>query len=231
MRTDVVSGSSRTSTDRWREATSTRLLAAGLFALMAGRCSKAPPPPPPPQEERVRPPAAGRAMVVGKVSAVPTGSRAIVVLEPRSPQESPVPSEPKVMDQQGLTFIPGLLLVRQGQPVMFRNSEDVLHNVRVGEAGTAQPVFNVATVPGNSYTYKFDHSGFYTVGCDVHETMHADIFVTQSPYAVVADEDGTFTVPDVSPGSYTLALYAGGRRVERSVDVASPRTELTVSAE
>jgi plastocyanin len=203
-----------------------RTVGALLLAMLAG-CSKDAPPP----VERAQPASTTSAVVVGKVSHVSEGSRAIVVLEPRTPRESLPPTEPKVMDQQGLTFIPGLLVVRQGQPVLFRNSEDVLHNVRVGETGNAQPVFNVATVPGNSYSYKFERAGFYSVSCDVHETMHADIFVTSAPYAVVADENGTFTFPEVAAGSYTLALYAGGRRIERTVEVTGPRTEVTVSGE
>jgi plastocyanin len=203
-----------------------------FVAICAAGCSKEPPAPAAqPPVERAQPGAASSAVVAGKVSHVAEGSRAIVVLESRSPREFPSPTEPKVMDQQGLTFIPGLLVVRQGQPVLFRNSEDVLHNVRVGESGTAQPVFNVATVPGNSYTYKFDRTGFYSVSCDVHETMHADIFVTSAPYAVVADESGAFTFPDVAAGSYTLALYSGGRRIERPIEVTGPRTEVTVSGE
>ena len=132
------------------------------------------------------------------------------------------------MDQQGLAFVPGLLLVRQGQPIVFRNSEDVLHNVRVQETGKAQPVFNVATIPGNSYTHTFERPGFYSVGCDVHETMHADILVTSTPYAVVADDDGHFTLSDVTPGSYKLTVYLGARRIERLVHVTSSRTELVV---
>ena len=132
------------------------------------------------------------------------------------------------MDQQGLAFTPSLVLVRQGQPMLFRNSEDVLHNVRVQEADKAQPVFNVATIPGNSYTHTFEQPGFYSVGCDVHETMHADILVTSTPYAVVAEEDGRFTFADVLPGAYKLTVYLGARRIERVVEVTGSRMDLVV---
>jgi plastocyanin len=207
------------------------MIVAGLISALAAGCSKASPPPEPRPVERTQPPGDAAGTVTGKAVNSSPGSRAIVVLEPRAAGEFPVPADPAVMDQQGLTFIPGLLLVRQGQAVMFRNSEDVLHNVRVGEAGTAQPVFNVATIPGNSYTYKFDRPGFYTVGCDVHETMHADIFVTSAPYAMVADESGAFTFSGVRSGSYTLAMYAGGQRVERPVDVSGGRVEVTIAGQ
>jgi plastocyanin len=208
-----------------------RIIAVGLVVALAAGCSKeSPAAQPPPAEQRTQPAAGTSGVVTGKVVNASPGSRAIVVLESTA-GEFPVPTEPMVMDQQGLTFTPGLLLVRQGQPVMFRNSEDVLHNVRVGETGTAQPVFNVATIPGNSYTYKFDRPGFYSVGCDVHETMHADIFVTPAPYAMVADESGMFTFSGVRAGSYTLAMYSGGQRVERPVDVRGSRVEVSIGGQ
>jgi plastocyanin len=206
-----------------------KILAVSAFALLACRCSNnatssVPPP------DTARPATAGNSEVIGK-GPRGAGFPAIIVLDPQTPREFPAPTEPGVMDQQGLAFIPSLLLVRQGQPVMFRNSEDVLHNVRVGESRTSQPVFNVATVPGNAYTHTFTQPGFYSVSCDVHESMHADILVTSSPYAVVASDDGSFKLSDVPAGSYKLTLHLGPRRIERVVEIAGPRTQLTVGEE
>ena len=167
-------------------------------------------------------------MVVGKGPTTAAGFPAIIVLEPKAPRDFPVPTEPKVVDQLGYSFVPSLLLVREGQPVRFHNSEDVLHNVRVVETATSSPVFNVATVPGGSYEHTFERAGFYTVSCDVHQDMHADILVTSTPYAVVADADGTFKLSEVSPGSYKLTAYSGARRIERLVEVAGSRTEVVV---
>jgi plastocyanin len=206
------------------------MVAAALLALVTARCSRQQAPADTPSQSIERA-ATSSSKVVGKGPRASGGFPAIVVLEPRTPREFPLPAEPKIMDQQGLSFIPRLLLVQQGQAVVFRNSEDVLHNVRVGETGSAQPVFNVATVPGNSYTHTFDRPGFYTVGCDVHQDMHADILVTTTPYAVIADDDGAFTLTDVSPGSYRLTVHQSGRRIERQVEVAGPQTELVVNQE
>jgi len=204
-----------------------RIVAVAAFALLGSRCANEPAPGPPPPESAASN-TTPSAMVVGKGPPAAGGFPTIVVLEPKTPGEFPVPIEPKIMDQQGLAFIPPLLLVRQGQPVMFRNSEDVLHNVHVGETGSAQPVFNVATIPGGSYTYTFARPGFYSVGCDVHQAMRADILVTSTPYAVIADDAGNFTLIDVVPGSYRLTMYLGARRIERLVEVAGSRTELVV---
>ena len=97
----------------------------------------------------------------------------------------PPQTEKPVMDQAGLTFGPELLLVRTGQPVEFRNSDDTLHNVRVSHEETRTSAFNVAIPTGESYTYTFERDGFYRVGCDIHPAMAASVFA-----AVVAVHGG-----------------------------------------
>ena len=81
---------------------------------------------------------------------------ALIVLEAQGSAELPVKSEPAIMDQAGYEFLPGFLLAQAGQSVQFRNSEDVLHNVRVTEISTQKPVFNVATVAFGKYEHKFE---------------------------------------------------------------------------
>lgn len=154
-------------------------------------------------------------------------AKAIVVLEPRG-GSLPPPSDPKVMDQAGYTFYPALLLAQQGQRIEFRNSEDVLHNVRVAHSDTKEVIFNVATPPFGTYNHTFAKTGYYNVTCDIHPAMAANILITSSPYALVVDDTGSFALPGVPPGSYTLTAYIGSERIERVVEVAAPRTELTV---
>ena len=87
------------------------------------------------------------------------------------------------MDQVALTFLPGVLIVRTGQPVEFRNSDDVLHNVRVSEDATKAGTFNVAIPIGEDYRFTFERDGFHNVGCDIHPGMAATIYSSQSPYS------------------------------------------------
>jgi hypothetical protein len=155
-------------------------------------------------------------LVEGKAAA-----GAIVVLEPveeKSLREFPPPEMP-VMDQVSLTFTPEMLLVRTGFPVEFRNSDDTLHNVHVGNADTREPAFNVAIPTGQLYRYTFTKDGFYHVGCDIHPAMSADIFSTSSPYATFAGSDGQFAFADVAPGAYVARALSGGKKIEREVEV------------
>jgi plastocyanin len=166
--------------------------------------------------------------VAGKISTALAPPSSLLALEPRGAVEMPVKSEPAVMDQVSLEFLPAFLVAQAGQTVEFRNGEDVLHNIRVTEVAGQQPVFNVATPPGGKYAYRFERPGFYNVGCDIHSTMRADILVMKTPYTAVSGPDGSFTLANVKPGEYNLTVYAGNAPVVRPVDVKGGRTNLGV---
>ena len=152
----------------------------------------------------------------------------VVVLEPKVARTFPLTGEKPVMDQAGLTFGPELLLVRTGQPVEFRNSDDTLHNVRVSHEETRASAFNVAIPTGESYTYTFERDGFYRVGCDIHPAMAASIFAASTPYTMLANSDGTFTFADVPAGSWTVTLYVNGRKLRKDVEVTGGVTSVSV---
>jgi plastocyanin len=173
-------------------------------------------------------PAAGN-LVTGVVPPAKDGSPAIVVLEPRAAQELPAQEGAPVMDQVGLAFTPGVLLVRTGQPSEFRNSDDVLHNVRVREEATKEGTFNVAIPTGQAYTHTFQRDGFYDVGCDIHPGMSAIVVATSTPFTVMADANGQFTINDVPPGAYKVTVYTGSDKLQKDVDVTAGRTEVQVS--
>ena len=169
----------------------------------------------------------GNGEVTGKLASSLGPPATIIVLEPQGGAELPVKAEPAIMDQAGYEFLPGFLIAQAGQQVQFRNSEDVLHNVRVTEISTQKPVFNVATVAFGKYDHKFD-AGYYSVTCDIHTTMRASILVTASPYTATTGEDGSFSIGNVQPGPYNLTIYSGPAPVVRPIDVKSTRTDLGV---
>ncbi len=151
----------------------------------------------------------------------------IVVLEPVGEGNRAPQSEVPVMDQAQQTFTPAVLLVRTGQPVEFRNSDDVLHNVRVRNDEKRTSAFNVAIPTGDKFVFKFEADGFYDVGCDIHPAMAATVVATTSPYSVLADPDGSFTIERVPVGVYKATVYAGTTHVEKNVTVGSGPLDLT----
>jgi hypothetical protein len=169
--------------------------------------------------------------VVGRVPPARGGMPAIVILEPLAPREFPPQVEKPFMDQISQTFFPAVLFVRTGQPTEFRNSDDVLHNVRVREQETREGTFNVAIPTGQVYIHRFPRDGFYDVGCDIHPGMSAQIVATSTPYAVTADTDGNFVFDDVEPGAYTMVVYVGADKIKQPVEVSRARTVVNVAAD
>jgi plastocyanin len=197
-----------------------------LFLLSAVGCSEstpsgaAPPTTPPPAA------AASKAQTGEVAGTAPAG--AIVVLDPKTPREFPAGDIP-VMDQISLTFTPAMLIVRKDQPVEFRNSDDTLHNVHVGNADTKEPSFNVAIPTGEVYKHTFTKDGFYHVACDIHPAMAADILAVSTPYTAFADEGGRFAIADVTPGVYVARVFAAGRKVEREVEIKNGANAVTLA--
>lgn len=111
---------------------------------------------------------------------VPAG--AVVSLQPKG-GEAPMPPGPAVMDQFSKRFEPDVLYVRVGQPVEFRNSEDMPHNVTATRRGPGTTIANGGTEPQQKYVHTFDRPGQYDIVCDVHPGMQATLIVADSATA------------------------------------------------
>ena len=137
----------------------------------------------------------------------------------------PGPAGPAILDQYGRNFVPDVLIVRVGQRVEFRNSEDVDHNVTVIRSPTGTQVFDTSTGPYQKYEHTFEAAGRYEVSCDIHPGMRSTIVATTTPHALVVEPSGRFTFADVEPGPYKLTM-SGTRTLERTIDVAGSRVDL-----
>lgn len=195
---------------------------AAAFALLTAACgSPASPPPAPPTA--AAPATSGMSEVSG---IAPAG--AVVSLQPRGGDE-PLPAGPAVMDQYSKRFEPGLLYVRVGQPVEFRNSEDMPHNVTVTRRGPGTTIFNEGTEPQQKYTHTFERPGQYDVTCDIHPGMQATVVVAHSARATIADQAGRFSFTSVPVGSYTMRVTFEGRTIDQDVEVTGARTNVRLA--
>jgi plastocyanin len=171
---------------------------------------------------------AGDVNITGKIAPALAPASTFIALELEGDGELPIKSEPAVMDQVSQVFLPAFVVAQVGQKMEFRNSDDVLHNIRVTESSASRPIFNVATPPAGKYEFTFERPGIYTVGCDIHPTMRADILVTATPYTATTSDTGSFTIADVRPGQYTLKIFAGGEPIVRTIDVKAGQSDLGV---
>ena len=204
---------------------------AVMLGVLGTACAPASKPEPSTDVESPSEPEAGHvgnADIVGQAPAASQGTPSVVILDPQTAVDVPLPRAPVEMDQFGRDFIPRLLVVRAGQYVLFKNSEDELHTVHVQDS-SGESLFNVAMpIQGGEHDHMFGQAGDYAVSCNAHQEMHATILVVETPYSVVADRDGAFSLSGVVPGTYDLTLRRGEERHEQIIEVVAGSNELTL---
>jgi plastocyanin len=115
-------------------------------------------------------------------------------------------AQPAVIDQVGCIFTPHVVGVMVGQEVELRNSDPVSHNIR-GTPTRNQAFNNVFASKVTSKT-KFDSPEIgIPLKCDIHFWMSGYVHVSQHPFFAVTGDDGSFIIPDVPPGEYTLLTW------------------------
>ena len=202
----------------------TRLALAVMTATLLG-CSE--PEVPAPTSEKNPVPATG-ITVSGHAPRASGGFPSVVLFEPVDAEPFPVPETTPLMDQYGIEFHPSILLARAGQTLEFRNSEDELHSVRVVNTRSRATLFNVATPVVGSYTHKFEEPSEYDVACDTHPAMAAFIIVSETPYVVIADKNGSFTLDALPEGSYNVRVWnvSQKRRMETTIHIDAENAAL-----
>jgi plastocyanin len=107
--------------------------------------------------------------------------------------------------QEGIEFRPRILAVPVGSTVKFPNGDDVFHNVF---SYSKAERFDLGKYPkGESKSVTFGNKGLIDVRCEVHDHMRSYIHVFDHPYYVIAAADGSYSIPKVPPGKYTLVAW------------------------
>jgi plastocyanin len=152
---------------------------------------------------------------------------AVVWLEGAPAQAEPAARKrPVQMDQRNFVFTPHVLSIDAGQEVEFLNSDVANHGV-MAIAPEPGNCFNVSMALGGGYKHRFVASARpVAIGCPVHVSMAAWIYVFAHPYHAVTDELGRFRLPDVPPGRYLLHVRHadGGMRTQRPVVAGAGET-------
>jgi len=109
-----------------------------------------------------------------------------------------------VLNNHNCRFEPPIQIIRAGN-IDIHNSDPVLHNTH-GFYGR-RTAFNVA-LPNkdDKVTRDLPRPGMVRVECDAHGWMLGHVFVADNPYYALTGKDGSFSINEVPPGSYTLVV-------------------------
>ena len=141
-------------------------------------------------------------------------------------------AEKFVYDQSKCTFVPHVLLMKPRTGGVVKNSDTVGHNFHTISKGifSTNKKINAATemaVKAN----KIRRPGIIRIKCDIHSWMSGWWYVAETPYAVLTDADGTFSITDIPAGTYTVKIWHEtlGESEQSVVVEANGTTEISVS--
>ena len=148
----------------------------------------------------------------------------------------PGPSEPIKLVNDHCMFSPRVQGAMVGEQVTISSDDPILHNTHPQNAETNATIYNIALpFKGFSVTKPLPaNPELIKIKCDAHEWMHAWIMELDHPYYTTTGSDGHFTIKDVPPGSYTLAVWheAAGEKSEPVVVAAgkTSKSKITLAA-
>ncbi len=119
-------------------------------------------------------------------------------------------------------FAPQYLVVRTGDTVEFPNLDNFDHNVFSPDE---RAKFDLGSYSINqSKSVKFDLPGVFRIYCNLHSQMASFILATKMPWAAVTAREGTFFIPGVPKGTYTMRIWNLRGQTQREISVG-PLTE------
>lgn len=117
----------------------------------------------------------------------------------------PVPERVQVV-QRDRTFVPEGMILSPGSSVTFLNRDPVRHHVYSFSAARRfeLKLFAASETPP---PVDFREEGMVVLGCNIHDTMAATLYVTRAPLRALTDATGAGTLRGLAPGRYAVEVW------------------------
>ena len=117
------------------------------------------------------------------------------------------PSTAVDLDQKGCRYHPHVLGVMTKQNIRIINSDNTTHNIH--PSPTKNQEWNQSQTAGQApFEKSFARQEVVIpVKCNQHPWMKAFIAVLPHPFFAVSKEDGSYTLPPLPPGEYTIVAW------------------------
>jgi len=122
-------------------------------------------------------------------------------------KKTPPTGEAPVLDQKDCLYQPYVMGVVTGQKFKIHNSDPFMHNVHATPKNNKE--FNFAqAVKGQENERAFENPEVLVrMMCNVHGWMFAYVGVVDHPYFAVTDKYGSFKIPNLPAGTYTIEAF------------------------
>jgi len=131
--------------------------------------------------------------------------RVAVNVKALSPPAAAPRTPTAVMDQHDHRFVPHMLIVQTGTSVLFPNNDDVSHHVY---SFSNVKTFELGLYKGETHPpIEFDAPGVVVLGCNIHDGMLGYIWVVDTPYFALTNEEGVALIDGLPDGEYTLEVW------------------------
>jgi len=129
----------------------------------------------------------------------------VVYVSAGAADENP-PSQAVKFDQKGCQYIPHVLAFQVNQALEIANDDQTSHNIH--PLPKLNREWNKSQPPGTpAITEKYDKPEFIPVKCNIHPWMHGNFAVLKNSHYSVSKEDGSFSLPNLPPGKYTITAW------------------------
>jgi plastocyanin len=152
------------------------------------------------------------------------------VVELLDPTNKAFRNKPAEVAQQDLTFRPFVSAVQAGTPVDFPNHDKTRHHVY---SFSPAKVFELKLYQDKPEApVLFDTPGIVALGCNIHDYMQAYVYVGESQFLAVTDEQGVAVFDELPAAGYQLKLWHPWQDADvalQSVTVPLANTEFRIA--
>jgi plastocyanin len=138
----------------------------------------------------------------------------------------PVDGDGPTIKQTGCNYVPRVSGVRSGQEVHLENGDDFDHNVHTYSSEEINSSANWVQAGGVTDSREFEGYDRVTLKCDIHGWMGAYVHVFNHPYYAIVAPDGSFEIPNLPPGEYTVKVWH--EKTKKNLRASDFSTEVSV---
>ncbi len=110
------------------------------------------------------------------------------------------------LDQKGCRYAPHVMAMMKDSVLKIHSSDPINHNLH-SYSFDNDPV-NVMFLPNqDDYDLEFEEPEIVKIECDLHGWMSAWIIVTDNSFFDISGKEGTYSIPDLPPGKYTVSAW------------------------